>query len=54
MKKELYKISYSLKKEARHRAFSIIATVVLIFVVLNLILHFVVFSVRQTSDSMEN
>ena len=54
MKKELYEISYSLKKEARHKAFSIVATVALVFVVLNLILHFAIFSVRQTSDSMEN
>ena len=54
MNKELYELSYSLKKEMRQRVLSIVCMLVAVYIVINLILAFVVFPVRQVSVSMES
>lgn len=54
MNKELYELSYSLKKQMRHRVLVIVLTVAVICIAIHLILSFVVFPVRQVSVSMES
>ena len=54
MNKELYELSYSLKKEMRQRMLSIVCMLVAVYIVINLILAFVIFPVRQVSVSMES
>lgn len=54
MNKELYELSYSLKKQMRHRVFVIVLTVAVIYIAIHLILAFVIFPVRQVSVSMES
>lgn len=54
MNKELYELSYSLKKEMRQRVLSIVCMLVAVYIVINLILAFVIFPVRQVSVSMES
>lgn len=50
--KDLYRISFTLKKELHRRVFVFVINFISIFVVLNLILSFVAFPVKETSDSM--
>lgn len=54
MNKDLYELSYSLKKEMHHKIFLAVWTIILIYVAINLFLHFVAFPIRQTSASMES
>lgn len=52
MNKELYDLSYSLRKEVRNRVLFVILVIVAIYVAMNLVLTFVIFPARQTSVSM--
>lgn len=54
MNKELYELSYTLKKELQQKILSIFFTLFSIFLVINLILSFLIFPVRQVSVSMES
>lgn len=53
MNKELYDLSYELKKELRHKIFTFVVFFISIVVSIILIQSFVVFPVRQRSISME-
>ncbi len=52
-KKDLYEMSYELKQEFARRLFFIISYCILLCAFVSLILHFLVFPVRQKSISME-
>lgn len=52
MNRKLYEYSYSLKKERRRKVTVAIIFIISIFAIINLILKFLVFPVRQISDSM--
>lgn len=52
MNKELYELSYSLKKELQRKISIVVLSLVGIFVVINLILTYLVFPVREVSVSM--
>lgn len=54
MNKELYELSYSLKKQMRHRMLVIVLTIAVMYIAIQLIRMFVVFPVRQVSVSMES
>lgn len=53
MNKELYELSYSLKKELHHKISIIVFFVLGIFISINLILSYIVFPVRAVSVSMQ-
>lgn len=53
MNKELYDLSYSLRKELRNKVLFVILVIVAIYVAMNLVLSFVIFPARQTSISMQ-
>lgn len=50
--KDLYRISFTLKKEFHRRVFTAVFNFILIFVIINLILSFIAFPVKERSDSM--
>ncbi|MCQ2593245.1 MAG: signal peptidase I [Treponema sp.] len=52
MNKQLFEYSYALKKEKKQRTFLIVLYVLLIAVIINLILTYIIFPVRQVSNSM--
>lgn len=52
MNNELYKMSYSMKKDFDRKVFRIVFFIILFFTSINLILNFVIFPVRQVSVSM--
>ena len=53
MNKELYDLSYEIKKEFRQKIFSFTLFFLTVIILINLILHFLVFPVRQKSLSMQ-
>lgn len=53
MNKKLFELSYSVRKDFEKRISFVFFYVICIFVVINLLVNFVVFPVRMTSDSME-
>ena len=53
MNKELYDLSYELKKEFRQKLFSFIFFFLSVIILINLILNFLVFPVKQKSFSMQ-
>ncbi len=53
MNKELYELSYSLKKDFERKVFVVVLFVVGIFAFINFLLGFVVYPVRQVSVSMQ-
>lgn len=53
MNKELYDLSYSLKRELQHKVLFVILVILLVFLTLNLILNFILFPAKQVSASME-
>ena len=52
MRKELYELSYSMKRDLNRKISKAILFIVLTVLVINLVLHFFIFPVRQTSVSM--
>ena len=52
MRKELYELSYSMKMDLNRKISKVIMFFVLTVLVINLILNFLIFTIRQTSDSM--
>ncbi|MBQ0004202.1 MAG: signal peptidase I [Treponema sp.] len=50
--KDLYRLSFSMKKELHRRIFIGIINFILIFISLNLVLSFVIYPVQEQSDSM--
>lgn len=53
MKKELYELNYSMKKDFNKKILNIILFISCVILILNLILNFLIFPVKQTSISME-
>lgn len=53
MKKQVYEISYSLKKERNAKNLRIFLYIIITFTVINLLLQFVFFPVKQRSISMQ-
>ncbi len=53
MNKKLFELSYSMRKDFEKRISFAFFYVVCIFVIINLLINFVVFPVRMTSESME-
>lgn len=53
MNKELYDLSYSLRKARHQKVASVVAAILLAFVAVNLLLNFVIFPNRQLSLSMQ-
>ena len=53
MNKELFELSYSLKRDFERKVFVAVLFVVGIFAFINIILSYVVFPVRQVSVSMQ-
>ena len=52
MNRQLFEYSYELKKQNKRRILSLIVYLVLIYFILNIIFAFVIFPVKQTSNSM--
>lgn len=52
MFKDIYAISYKMKRELYHKVFTVVLAVVLCFVGISLFMTFVLFPVRETSVSM--
>ena len=52
MRKELYELSYSMKRDLNRKISKVILFIVLTVLVINLVLNFLIFPVRQTSVSM--
>jgi len=52
MNRQLFEYSYELKKQNKRKIISIIVYFILIYIILNLIFAFLLFPVRQNSDSM--
>ena len=52
MNRQLFEYSYELKKQNKRRILSLIVYLVLIYLKLNIIFAFVIFPVKQTSNSM--
>lgn len=52
MKKELYELSYSMKKDLQKKIFRVVFFILAIIVAINLILAFLIFPVKQKSVSM--
>lgn len=53
MFKDIYAISYKMKRELYHKVFTVVLAVVLCFVGISLFMTFVLFPVRETSVSMQ-
>ncbi len=53
MNKKLFELSYSMRKDFEKRISFAFFYVICIFIIINLLINFVVFPVRMTSDSME-
>lgn len=52
MNKQLLEYSYGLRKERKRKGFKIILYIFLIIAIINLIFHFILFPVKQISNSM--
>lgn len=52
MEKNIYAISYKLRKELYHRILSVIGIVLLFFIIVSIFMTFVVFPIANKSDSM--
>ena len=52
MNRQLFEYSYELKKQNKRKIISLIVYLVLIYLILNLIFAFLIFPVKQTSNSM--
>ena len=52
MNRQLFEYSYELKKQNKRRVISLIAYLILVYFILNVIFDFLIFPVRQNSNSM--
>lgn len=52
MNKDLYELSYSLKKDFEKKVLSVVSIVIFVFIVLNLVLSFLIFPLKVNSMSM--